>query len=293
MASKTINPPADDSDDFSDYNVDMQDTFRDVNVSMDVTNREQPAHAKPRDKDLGLGLDEEIKVVKKRQPVPKLDDNRLLSQAGIPKLRRLAKERLKFKGKGHEYSDLASLLYLYQLWLDDLYPRAKFADGLAMIEKLGHSKRIQAMRREWINEGKFRESFGDKDVPQADQKATKASEVESTAPATHQAHALVESRSRPSSSLTDEDLYGATPPPRRDNSNQDLTTGATGINEVFIDDGDSAIPEDDLDALLAEPAPDNQKTYSAESSRQGTTLADRNGEFDAEMEVMAEMDDMW
>lgn len=29
-------------------------------------------------------------------------DYRVLSPAGIPKLRRVAKERLKFKGKGHE-----------------------------------------------------------------------------------------------------------------------------------------------------------------------------------------------
>src|SRR3954469_1549167 len=48
------------------------------------------------------------------------------------------------------------MLNLYQLWLDDLYPRAKFADGLTMIEKLGHSKRIQVMRREWIDEEKPR-----------------------------------------------------------------------------------------------------------------------------------------
>ena len=52
--------------------------------------------------DAGLGIDEEIKVVKKRQPIPKLDDNRLLSDPGIPKLRRISKERLKLKGKGHE-----------------------------------------------------------------------------------------------------------------------------------------------------------------------------------------------
>jgi replication fork protection complex subunit Csm3/Swi3 len=50
----------------------------------------------------GLGIDEEIKVVKKRQPIPKLDDERLLSDLGIPKLRRISKDRLKFKGKGHE-----------------------------------------------------------------------------------------------------------------------------------------------------------------------------------------------
>ena len=41
---------------------------------------------------------------------------------------------------------------MYQLWLDDLYPRAKFADGLAMVEKLGHTKKMQTMRRHWISE---------------------------------------------------------------------------------------------------------------------------------------------
>ena len=54
---------------------------------------------------------------------------------------------------------MARLLSVYQLWLDDLYPRAKFADGLAIIEKLGHTKRMQTMRREWIDEGKPRESL--------------------------------------------------------------------------------------------------------------------------------------
>lgn len=44
----------------------------------------------------------------------------------------------------------------YQLWLDDLFPRAKFVDGLSIIEKLGHSRRLQTMRREWIDEEKPR-----------------------------------------------------------------------------------------------------------------------------------------
>lgn len=69
---------------------------------------------------------------------------------------------------GLQFSDAARLLTLYQLWLDDLFPRAKFADGLAIIEKLGHSKRIQTMRREWIEEEKpkfvdYRETL--QDVP--------------------------------------------------------------------------------------------------------------------------------
>lgn len=49
---------------------------------------------------------------------------------------------------------MARLLNFYQLWLDDLFPRAKFADGLAIIERLGHSKRLQTMRRTWIDEEK-------------------------------------------------------------------------------------------------------------------------------------------
>ena len=53
-----------------------------------------------------------------------------------------------------KFSDAARLLNFYQLWLDDLFPRAKFGDGLAIIEKLGHSKRLQTMRREWIEEEK-------------------------------------------------------------------------------------------------------------------------------------------
>ena len=107
----------------------------------------------------GLGLDEEVKITKKRIPNPKLDEQRLLSEPGIPKLRALARsgkiaKKLDFKGKGHEFSDVAKLLNYYQLWLDDLFPRAKFADGLTMVEKVGHSKRMALMRKEWIDEGK-------------------------------------------------------------------------------------------------------------------------------------------
>ena len=56
-----------------------------------------------------------------------------------------------------QFSNAARLLKFYQLWLDDLFPRAKFSDGLAIIEKLGHSKRMQVMRREWIDEEKPKE----------------------------------------------------------------------------------------------------------------------------------------
>jgi replication fork protection complex subunit Csm3/Swi3 len=112
----------------------------------------------------------------------------LLSTAGIPKLRKISKDKLRFKGKGNEvsvlvldarvrksvtltisqFTDMARLLNTYQLWLDDLFPKAKFLDGLAMIEKLGHKKKIQIYRKEWIDEGKPRTSNYEDDMDNMD-----------------------------------------------------------------------------------------------------------------------------
>ncbi|KAF9892392.1 chromosome segregation in meiosis- protein [Aspergillus nanangensis] len=139
-------------DDLFDYDVGLDGILQEASLRSN-TNPPRPSAA-PDASELGLGLDEEVKVTRKRQPIAKLDENRLLSQAGIPKLRRSVKQNLKLKGKGHEFSDAARILNFYQLWLDDLFPRAKFTDGLAIIEKLGHSKRIQTMRRGWIEEEK-------------------------------------------------------------------------------------------------------------------------------------------
>lgn len=63
----------------------------------------EPTTSKPTgNADAGLGIEEEIVVTKKRIPNPKLDDVRLRSERGIPRLRTISKERLRFKGKGHE-----------------------------------------------------------------------------------------------------------------------------------------------------------------------------------------------
>ncbi|KKK22960.1 hypothetical protein P175DRAFT_0502339 [Aspergillus ochraceoroseus IBT 24754] len=157
-------PSADDIDDLFDYDVGLDGILQEIQTNSSNINAPNPNPPAAQDNSgVVLGLDEEVKVAKKRQPVAKLDESRLLSQAGIPKLRRSAKQKLKFKGKGHEFSDLARLLNFYQLWLDDLFPRAKFADGLTILERLGHSKRIQIMRREWIDEEKPK--MGDGEIP--------------------------------------------------------------------------------------------------------------------------------
>lgn len=83
----------------------------------------------------GEDVDEEIKVTKKRQPVAKLDAERsvqfncdhstlgafadwprILSQQGIPKLRKISK-KMRFKGKGHEVSATQLLMCSSQLVL--------------------------------------------------------------------------------------------------------------------------------------------------------------------------------
>lgn len=58
-------------DELFDYDVGLEDIFGNNNSNADQTN------SKPQTGDpSSLGLDEEVKVTKKRQPIAKLDDNR-------------------------------------------------------------------------------------------------------------------------------------------------------------------------------------------------------------------------
>ena len=75
---------------------------RDVPGVSDEQTRSTLARKGSRTAGDGLGIDEEIVITKKRTPIPKLDDARLLSAQGIPRLRKISKDRLHFKGKGHE-----------------------------------------------------------------------------------------------------------------------------------------------------------------------------------------------
>ena len=62
------------------FDYDIGDVFRDVDINMDVpTMQKSAAKAEGNENGAGLGIDEEIRVVKKRVPVPKLDENRFVS----------------------------------------------------------------------------------------------------------------------------------------------------------------------------------------------------------------------
>ena len=82
VGTRNAPPVNDDLDDLFNYDVD-NDLFKEVDTNMDVA-REQPIAS--RSKDLagsGLGLEKEIKVTKKRAPIPKLDESRLVCSTEV------------------------------------------------------------------------------------------------------------------------------------------------------------------------------------------------------------------
>lgn len=268
----------DDLDNLLDYDDAVNDFFKDLHDNDDQNANNAPAEP-------AKDIDEEIKVTKKRKPNPKLDQDRLLSDAGVPKLRRLAKNKLQFKGKGHEFADISRILNLYQLWLDDLYPKAKFKDGLAMIEKLGHSKRLQVSRRAWMDETKPFRRREDEDAEMQDA-GEGAAEKDDDAIFPAEANGGQAEQAQQS---------GADGGPADDEldalfAEESIKAGPTELQKSkgpFEDD--DGPDEDELDALLAEesrPAP--QSTSKKTSKQNGPFEDDDEADMDELDALMAE-----
>lgn len=77
-----------------------------------------------------------------RSPRPKLDEVRLCGDRGIPALRHIC-EDIKFKGKGHEVSDLKLLMQRYEHWAHRLFPKFPFMDVVEQVENLSAKKLVQ------------------------------------------------------------------------------------------------------------------------------------------------------
>ena len=175
-----------------------------------------------------------------------------------------------------QFSDVARMLALYQLWLDDLYPRAKFADGLAMVEKLGHSKRMHTMRREWINESKVRALGIGEGNAESDPRVVANPNTDP---------ADVREPERPSGDAQNSSMG---------------KQGQDGVAEelaLFVSD-DEPEPDglepsgDELDALMAEDqgvAVGESNMSTAKAGRQAAAPDARDEDFAAEMDVMAEL----
>jgi replication fork protection complex subunit Csm3/Swi3 len=174
-----------------------------------------------------------------------------------------------------------------------------------MVEKMGHKKRLQMARMDWINEGKphssvHEESLFDEPTLPTDKSTERNGSVSRVAPIFDKP-----ATERPKTPQADadakmEDLYDATPKSSRlapvTQEQNSIFGGGAGAPSIFgpaegvvIDDGP---PEDDLDALLAEEeAIQAEKAKAQQTSSKESKPQEDN--FDDDMEAMAEMDDMW
>lgn len=292
-------------DDLDNYGIDeFDDPFASPSPPSSPKKRKEPASQ-------GLGIDEEVSVQKRaRVPNVKLDEERLLGPAGLPKLRQRARN-LRFKGKGHEFSDASRLLSFYQMWLDDLFPKAKFLDALAMVEKVGHKKRVVVARNELMNEGKPKPrdeedaDFG----PETDAAAaSNGDKVQPTRPVQGDRPATP---IRMSHVPDDDDLYGATPRNARQQRQTDVPDDEDDLDALIAEaEGQHRAPpllsthnniasqsrsvdqvdeEDDLDALIAEA----ETRDGGIKSQQPPAPNDTSKSDFTEEAAMQEMEELW
>lgn len=193
---------------------------------------------------------------------------------------------------------MARLLNLYQLWLDDLYPRAKFVDGLAIIEKLGHTKRLQTMRKEWINEGKPRDPAEDWGTGRQKPNGQHPSPVLGLgeSPITRRSEGPGTPAATNAVDADDDEIYDATPKKLRETLTANQNQNQNAEESLFLSEEEEVSyqpPDDELDALLAEDETreSGSTAVTAKQEAQGHTGQEAN--FDDEMEAMAGMDDMW
>ncbi|RCI16944.1 hypothetical protein L249_1754 [Ophiocordyceps polyrhachis-furcata BCC 54312] len=256
-------PPLGDLDDY-DVN-DSDDPFRSPSPSP-ATKRKAAAG--------GLGLDEEVSVQKRtRVPNIKLDEGRLLGPEGIPRLKERV-GKLRIKGKGHEFADGERLLALYQFWLDDLFPKAKFLDALVMVERAGHRKALLQARNRWIDEGKPKDRQDEDDVDNGVNHDRESHESqpptqENTSPATPRPK-TPERNDVPD----DDDLYDATP--------RAPTRSANDLDALMQETLNAEPDEDDLDALIAEAGVSDRI-----GAHDGVGPRDESGHFSDDEAAMA------
>ncbi|TKA23356.1 hypothetical protein B0A50_07564 [Salinomyces thailandicus] len=285
---------ADHEDGPPNYDQDVDDFLKDLPVDGVAANSTTAPPAKD--------VDEEVKVRKKRAPVPKLDDTRLLSDAGVPKLRKSAR-KIKFKGKGYEFSDVSRLLNMYQLWLDDLYPRAKFRDALTMVEKLGHSKRMQINRRAWMDVTKPNrteaspERIGDVEMsgaldglPEHEMSRAQSAEDNVFSEDTDIAPRNAEPGVVRQDEIPEEDdldaLMAADTGTTRGGTGQRQQQQPNTKQKGPFEEDDDGPDEDELDALLAESNSSAPKAFSSQPQRRGPFEEDDDAHDEDELDAL-------
>lgn len=191
------------------------------------------------------------------------------------------------------------MLAFYQLWLDDLYPKAQFLDALAMVEKMGHKKKIITERMNWINEGKPKSVHQDSLFDEPVLPPREYTDAEARTRIAPVFQSLVSQRPKTPDLFGDDDeddIYGATPkratqPRAGGSSNTDSVYGGAQASLFgparVVDDGP---PEDDLDALMAESEALLAGTENPQPSDPKNGSTAQEDDFDDDMEAMAEME---
>ena len=166
-----------------------------------------------------------------------------------------------------------------------MYPRAKFADGLAIIEKLGHKKRLQAVRKEWINESTPKGDYDDREMTPEISKDVRPSVDPVKQPALH-IDRMARTQAKERDISNDDDLFlpSEVLPETMENLSDHIIRNGESSNVEVIN---TAPPEDDLDALLAEDALNEQNQRNLSTQQFEDCGKDS---FDDEMEVMAGRD---
>ncbi|EWC44207.1 hypothetical protein DRE_06952 [Drechslerella stenobrocha 248] len=258
-------------DDLFSYDIDEIDTTFDAGVGAQSATDTTGATAKAKGgaDDGDLGVDAEIKI-RKRKPAVKLTEERLLGPDGIPYLQQHAPKRIKFKGKGHEVSDLGRLLNFYQIWADNMYPKANFKDALAMIEKLGSSRGMRRRREELIEEFKMKQREEDDRL-------------------------VGRARDLVSMDTRDPDPPGrktitVTDPMKKESENENTTTGDIGGEKPGTDVGDSLFFHDSDDELDDDLDELDAIMRDAENAKQNASNEPDAGEMDELDAIMREME---
>ncbi|SCU79483.1 LAFA_0B03422g1_1 [Lachancea sp. 'fantastica'] len=76
-----------------------------------------------------------------RRAQVKLTAEKLLSPKGLPKIMKEAPKKIRFSKRRSSYENLTQFLQFYQLWANDLFPKAKFRDFVTISRTLGKTDR--------------------------------------------------------------------------------------------------------------------------------------------------------
>jgi replication fork protection complex subunit Csm3/Swi3 len=169
-----------------------------------------------------------------------------------------------------------------------------------MIEKLGHKKRIQLMRMEWINEGKpkptHEDSIFDDPVLPPRENIERVQSPSKIAPIPCGSREGSNRLRTPEVNEEINDIYDATPMAPRTQTSGEVALAVDHESLFRLDKTKTNVtdePQDDLDALLAEQEMEaiNIRASSVLNS-QGRSMGAAEHEAD-ELEALAEMEEIW